>query len=153
MAPALEAWSLSHWTVREDAHCFLTFLWEQEGKKRKGGKTGGKWQQRGRRDTVATKKTLPGHILWTRLPTNGVSETSGSSGIGLRSGFLEAMSLSPYKDFWTPFLFPFPFFFLQLFKAWENVLEHRHWEGWSTTYPSDPQIKFLQKNLKTSYSI
>jgi len=60
---------------------------------------------------------LPGYVLRTRLPTNGVSETSGSSGIGLRSGFLEARSLSPYRDFWTPFLFPFPFFFLQPFKT------------------------------------
>ena len=115
--------------------------------KRKGEEKRVKWQQRGRRDTMVTKNTLPGCILRMRLPTNGVSETSGSSGIGLKSGFFEAMSLSPYKDFWTPLLFPFPFFFLQLFKTWENVLEHRHCERWSAIYPSDSQIKFLQKNL------
>lgn len=42
---------------------------------------------------------VPDHILQGPGAEGVVSETSGSSGIGLSRGFLEAMSLFPYKDF------------------------------------------------------
>lgn len=42
---------------------------------------------------------IPEHIIPAPGVEGVISGTSGSSGIGLRSGFLEAMSLSPYKDF------------------------------------------------------
>lgn len=121
------------------------YSWHNEEKR--GRKESEMATKREKRCNV-TKNMLPGYTLRTRLPSKGASEASGSSGIGLKSGFLEATALSPYKDFWAPLLFPFPFFFLRLFKAWENVLEHRHWERWSTMYPSEPQIKFLQKHLR-----
>lgn len=45
------------------------------------------------------KNKIPERIVPAPGAEGVISETSGSSGIGLRSGFLEAMSLSPYKDF------------------------------------------------------
>lgn len=68
-----------------------------------------------RKDKQQEQAKIPEYGLRT-LGRAGDTETSGSSGIGLRSGFLEAMSLSPYKDFSTPF-FLFAFFFLPLLKT------------------------------------
>lgn len=56
-------------------------------------------------------RDAPEHVLWVQSARAVISETSGSSGIGLRSGFLDAISLFPYKHFSTLF-FPLLFFFL-----------------------------------------
>lgn len=45
------------------------------------------------------KNSIPEHSLPAPGVGGIISESSGSSGIGLRSGFFEARSLSPYKDF------------------------------------------------------
>lgn len=76
----------------------------------------GKREKIKRNSNKEGEEKRPENFLRTHGTEGDISQTSGSSGIGLRSGFLDAISLSPYRVFSTPF-FLLAFFFRQLFKA------------------------------------
>lgn len=68
------------------------------------------WKQQKEQGKMKLKPPLPEKCVFAfdEFGDEAEEKTSGISGIGLRRGFLEAISLSPYKDFFTFFFLLFP---------------------------------------------